>query len=99
MDIGAVTVDDFAGRIGEAFTVTPGDGSELELRLVEVEAAAQGASPGGRTPFSLILTGGLDTLLLQGIHQVEHPELGAAGIFIVPLGPQGDAMRYEIVIS
>ena len=100
MDIGAVTIDDFAGRVGEVFTVDLDDAGSLELTLTEVEATPAGGAPEGRrTPFSLILHGPLEPVLNQRIQSFTHPELGAAEIFVVPLGPDGDAMRYQIVIS
>jgi hypothetical protein len=100
VDIGAVTIDDFAGRVGEVFTVDLHGAGSLELTLAEVETTpAAAALEGHRIPFSLILHGPLEPVLNQGIQSFTHPELGAAGIFVVPLGPEGGAMRYQIVIS
>jgi hypothetical protein len=51
--------------------------------------------PGGRAPFSLVFRGGPTPPLPQRIHRVEHAELGALEIFLVPVGPD----RYEAVFT
>lgn len=35
----------------------------------------------------------------QGIHRVEHEQLGSLEIFLVPLGPDQQGMRYEAIFT
>ena len=52
-----------------------------------------------RRPFSIVLRGPMDALLPQNIYEVEHEEMGALSIFMVPIGPDREGMRYEAVFS
>jgi hypothetical protein len=99
MDIADVTVETFAGHEGETFSIEFADAT-LELTLASVER-----SPGewGRTdarePFSVEFRGPLEHVLPQQIWPLDHDELGRLEVFLVPLGPQDDAMRYEAVFT
>lgn len=95
MDLAAVTYETFAGRVGERFTL-----EEASIEL-ELEEATLGAAPpdAGRHPFSLVFRGPPDPLLAQRIHRLEHAELGALEIFIVPIARDAGAARYEAVFS
>lgn len=35
----------------------------------------------------------------QGTYLVEHEQLGAHDLFIVPLGPDQNGMRYEVIFT
>jgi hypothetical protein len=88
-----LTVDDFAALRGDRFRIAPGDAPPFEAELTEVTEIAR--EPGGRSPFSLIFRGGPDPPLPQRIYRVEHDELGALEIFLVPIA----ADRYEAVFT
>jgi hypothetical protein len=94
-----LTHDDFAGRVGERFTLSAPTGDTLELTLAEATASPEHAQAGRRTPFSLIFHGALSPYAPQGTWRVEHEEIGALDVFLVPIGPEGDAMRYEAVFT
>jgi hypothetical protein len=53
---------------------------------------------GGR-PFSLLFRGPAGPVLRQGMHDLGHPALVLAGVFLVPVGPDGDGMLYEAVFA
>jgi hypothetical protein len=95
-----LTHADFADRVGEAFDL-PDAG--LVLRLAETVQSSEpgGQGPEGRTrnQFSLVFTGPLDPTMEQGTVRIEHPDLGEQHLFLVPLGPQGEAMRYEAAFA
>jgi hypothetical protein len=92
-----LTLEDFAPRVNDCFRVS-GNGATLELTLAE--AIARGtARPGGRTPFILLFQGPLAPILPQATYRFEHHDLPALDIFIVPVGPQGDRMRYEAIFN
>jgi hypothetical protein len=40
-----------------------------------------------------------DRLVPQQTWSLRHPALGELALFLVPLGPDDDGMRYEAVIS
>jgi len=92
-----LTVEDFAAHLNEDFTVSHGTAS---WQFSLVEAAARGTGrPGKRTPFSLLFVGPASPTLPQAIYRFEHAALPPLDIFIVPIGPDGDRMRYEAVFS
>ena len=83
-------------RVGDAFTIAAEPAS---IELVLERADELGAWPGGRQPFGLTFRGPPDPQLPQAIYTLEHAELGALAIFIVPIGRDGDAITYEAVFT
>ena len=64
------------------------------------EAAETGSAQGnGRTPFSLIFEGPADIQLEQQIMWLGNPQLGTAGIFLVPISADADKRRYQAVFN
>lgn len=70
------------------------DGEVIESRRVP------GGVPGGREPFSVIVrSGGVDRYWPQGVYVLEHPDHGELELFMVPIGPDDEGMRYELSFS
>jgi len=92
------TLETFAGRLGEKFRVGE-DADAVELELVEATAGIARPHAGGRVPFSLVFRGPLEPVMPQRIYRVEHHELGAFDLFIVPIGPDEAGMQYEAVFG
>lgn len=89
----------FAERLGETFRVDDG-AHVVELRLVDASPASSTvATPDRRVPFSLLFVGPVEPLLPQRIYRFDNDTLGSFEIFIVPLGPADDGMRYEAVFA
>ena len=88
-----LTVTDFAALRGDRFRIAPDDAEPFEVELVDVSEIPR--EPGGRAPFSLEFQGGPNPPLPQRIYRVEHDELGAIEIFLVPIA----ADRYEAVFT
>jgi hypothetical protein len=88
-----LTAADFAPLQGKAFRIAPPGAGHFEAELIEVTEVPR--EPGGRTPFSLVFRGGPDPPSPQGIHRVEHDDLGAIEIFLVPIARD----RYEAVFT
>jgi hypothetical protein len=63
------------------------------VELVEVTVIPR--EPNGRAPFSLVFQGDPELTLPQRIYRVEHAQLGALDIFLVPIA-RG---RYEAVFT
>jgi hypothetical protein len=93
--------DAFQGRVGESFTAAPSLGGEpLELVLTECEEKPESGPPDApRVPFSLIFHAPGPDHLPQQIFEIGHAQLGDFPLFMVPLGPDGEAMRYQAVIN
>lgn len=90
-----LTCDRFEALLGTDFAVS----GVPPLRLAEVRRWGEQA-PGRRAPFTLEFTAEHDGYLPQATYRLEHGELGALEIFLVPLGPGPDRrMRYEAVFS
>jgi hypothetical protein len=100
--LGTFTVGTFAPRIGETFQLRLDASTVLETRLAEAQelgAGSHGARPGSRTPFSLVFRGPARPVLPQQIYRMEHEEIGNFDLFLVPIGPDAEGMRYEAVFS
>jgi hypothetical protein len=87
-----LAVSDFTPLRGESFHVTH-DQVAFEVKLVEVTEIPR--EPGGRAPFSLVFEGGPSPPAAQRIYRVEHAQLGAMEVFLVPIA----ANRYEAVFT
>ena len=93
-----LTIEDFEGRVGETFSASAADGRTLTLTLTSVDGLY--APPdGGRTPFSLEFRDVARDHVPQQTVAIEHPEIGAFDLFVVPLGPGPDGMRYEAIFT
>ena len=87
------TAGTFAPRLHERFTLVDA-GDPLELELVEVTELGA-ATPERRRPFSIVFRGPNGPTLPQRTFRLEHAELGAFELFLVPIGPG----EYEAVFT
>jgi hypothetical protein len=96
-------LESFEPLIGDSFEVTPThEGKPFTAVLASAEPTPYGSPDtynGRRMPFSLLFRAEDGTLVPQQICKFTHPEAGETPLFVVPLGPEGQAMRYEAVIS
>ena len=91
---------DFASHLNELFVVQLTDGDPYTLELVEVAELTKPPGAPGRQPFALIFRNPqTDAYLAQAIHVLNHDDLGALSLFLVPLGPHQDGMRYEALFT
>ena len=87
---------------GDTFRVSPSEGEPFDVVLAAVEPTPYGDPStynGRKLPFSLLFLAESGELVPQQICTFTHPEQGETPLFVVPLGPDGQAMRYEAVIS
>jgi len=91
-DLEALTAADFAPLLHDRFRIT-NDEHSFDVELVEV--AETGAGGPSRRQFSIVFQGGPAPPLPQRIYRIEHEQLGAADIFLVPIA----ADRYEAVFT
>lgn len=95
-----LTAATFETLVGTKFRIALGDGGVLELVLSQVERHE--AHPGPRTqPFSALFHSPAEAkrFLPQQTYLLEHETLGKLEIFLVPLGPDPQGMRYEAVFN
>ena len=71
----------------------------IEMELVEVNSLGHKHPRAEREPFSLVFRGPKAPVLIQKIYPVEHQSLGALDLFLVPIGPDGEGMRYEAIFT
>jgi Domain of unknown function (DUF6916) len=90
----------FAPRLGETFRVSAGDADAQEMTLIEAAVLGDGTTPEGhRAPFSLVFRGSKGQVLPQQIYQVGHEVIGEFELFLVPIGPDKEGLRYEAVFG
>jgi hypothetical protein len=95
------TLETFTPHLGSVFTITFSNGETLPLHLEKVNSLGSGV-PGGRAPFSLLFRHPPlpnNAYLPQHIHHLEHAMLGSLELFLVPLGPDSEGMRYEAIFT
>jgi hypothetical protein len=88
----------FTPLVGTNFRAALREGS-LDL-LLSVVQPLSGALSGPRAePFALLFHGPAQLVLPQAMYRLEHPQLAAFELFIVPLGPDAVGMRYEAIFN
>jgi hypothetical protein len=89
-----VNLDTFAGRIGEEFRI-----GDVRTTLVSATQVGDRPGPTGRKPFALEFAGPPGSVLPQSIYRLDHAELGALDIFLVPVASDAEGVRYEAVFT
>jgi hypothetical protein len=95
MSLAELTVEDFTGRVRDAFTLSV-SGAEIKLVLSEVEELGRGQQ---RRAFSLCFLGPAQPILPQSTYRLDNAAMGTLEIFLVPLGPKDGGMIYEAVFT
>lgn len=94
-----LTLETFQPRVGEPFRIQASDQRSIHVELVQAAPlGAANATPRGQA-FSLIFRAAGHDVLPQSIYRVEHDQLGAYDIFLVPIGPDAVGMRYEAIFT
>lgn len=94
-----LSFDVFRPRLGETFRMQADDQRRIDVELVEATPLGGAkTSPRGQA-FSLVFRAPGGELVPQRIYRVEHDELGAHDIFLVPIGPDAGGMRYEAIFT
>ncbi|UXI69281.1 DUF6916 family protein [Tahibacter amnicola] len=93
-----VAVEEFEALLGQQIRISS-EGHERLLQLKEVKRL-QNPSPRPTPPFSVVLRDvGVDRHFSQGIYSLDLPPRGTLDLFIVPIGPDGTGMCYEITFN
>jgi len=91
---------DFLPYINQTFRVRLDGVEPIVLELVNVTESGIRSRPEARRPFSLHFLGPVSPqYLVQHTYRLEHEQMGAFDLFIVPLGPETGRMRYEVIFT
>lgn len=91
-------LEDFQPLVGQSLNLGDGTNSVV-LELAEARAL-KSPSPRSAPSFALILRhNGAKQAFGQGLYRLEHPGLGALDLFVVPVGPDGTGMCYEVTFN
>lgn len=101
LDLDRLQKTDFDPHLGQTFRIALEPPEALELTLAETRALrGDTVESSPRGPFALLFRGGPpDRYLPQRTYDLEHPEMGTLSVFLVPLGPDKEGMRYEAVFT
>ena len=90
----------FASRKGQIFVLCSPDGTRQDMELVEVNDLGRRATPQGElSNYGLVFLARVPTALPQAVYRVEHDALGGMDVFLVPIGRDGDGVRYEAIFN
>lgn len=87
--------EDFADKVDEIFVIGQDGVPAIPLTLKEAALLnAAFAAPGLRPPFSLTFLARDPRILPQSLYRMEHQELGAITIFLVPAAKDAAGVTY-----
>jgi hypothetical protein len=100
-EVAELRLESFVPRIGERFGMALDAPWNLELVLAEATALSGATAPPGafRAPFRLTFCGPAEPVRTQSIVPLENDALGRLEIFVVPIGPDANGMRYEAIFT
>ena len=82
------------------FVVSEQDFPAIRLALTEATRLPARMGPKGmRPPFSLIFLGKDPRVLPQRLYRLEHEEMGAVTIFLVPIGKDAEGVSYQATFN
>ena len=95
-----LTEEDFRRHLNTHFNVRVSGDETLPLELEEVQSfPALVHARGDMERYSLFFRGPANALLQQQIYRLEHEEMGALDIFLVPVEQDAKGFRYEAFFS
>jgi hypothetical protein len=91
----ALAFEDFADKVDEVFVISQDGIPAIPLTLTEATLLDSAfAPPGLRPPFSLTFVARDPRILPQSLYRMEHRDLGAVTIFIVPAAKDAAGVTY-----
>ena len=92
----ALSHADFTPQLNTKFRLLPPSAPALELELIQAD---EYTSAPHQERFSLIFLGPLGAPIEQGIYPLEHDQLGAGDIFLVPISRDEKGFCYEAAFN
>jgi hypothetical protein len=97
------TIATFSARTGETFHIAVEGKEPLNVALIEVTDLTSLGGPEAakreRAPFSIVFRGAREIALPQRMYRMRHETIGDFEIFLVPIGPDREGMRYEAIFT
>jgi hypothetical protein len=94
-----LTEQEFSRHLNSTFQLNL-EGQATELKLVEVKPYLPGKNEqAGMERFSIYFDGPPDRRLPQGLHHLEHTDMGGLDLFLVPIAGDEKKFRYEAVFN
>ena len=91
------TEEEFSRHLNTKFYALVAE-QKYELELVEVKGyVAQGNQQTGLERFSLFFNS--SNFLPQQMYSLEHEQMGALNVFLVPIAENGNSFNYEAVFN
>ena len=90
------TLETFAGRMNSTFRLKLESAETVEMELVEANDV--GSTP-RQAQFSIVFRGPHNPPLAQGIHKIEHDEIGTFDLFLVPIRRDQTGIYYEAIFN
>jgi hypothetical protein len=95
-----LTVDSFSPHLNSDFRLLPApEAKPVLLQLIEASDLPASSAQGRRQGFSLIFRGPAGLYLPQQIYTIEHDEMEAMDIFLVPIRPDEKGMRLQAIFN
>jgi L-ascorbate metabolism protein UlaG (beta-lactamase superfamily) len=95
-----LTLETFSDLLNTKFQVTLDTPGQVDLELAEVKNhRGEDHEQDGTVQFSLFFTGSTDFFLPQGTYQLGHERMEGFDIFLVPIGRNEHAFRYQAVFN
>jgi len=92
--------EDFADKVEQVFVVSDDGVPAIPLTLAEVERLpAKRIPPGARPPFSLVFLARDPRVLPQRTYRLDHNDIGAMEIFLVPIGKDAQGVSYQAIFN
>jgi hypothetical protein len=93
-----LTEKEFSKHVNTKFRVV--DEEPVELELTEIKSySSQAHEQTGLERFSAFFRGPADRYLMQKTYSIEHEQMGAFDLFLVPLSRDESGFRYEAVFN
>ena len=86
----------FAKHLNSEFQVQDPAAQPFALKLVQVVRRTKTAQ---YEAFSLLFHGPAAHFIPQGIHKINHTQLGEVDLFLVPVGKNDNGFEYEAVFN
>ena len=86
----------FAAELGTKFVLKADDGATIDVELIEVSEVKERPR---QLSFSMLFQVPDSHTVDQGLYDLEHDNLGAMQLFLVPIVPPSDGKVLEAVIN
>lgn len=93
-----LTEAEFSKHVNTKFRVVLDAPLELELKVVKGYLSAPNEQT-GMERFSAFFTGPKDRFLEQKVYSLEHEQMGAFDLFLVPVSQDANGYQYEAVFN